>query len=106
MEALPPKVQTATAEIELPGTSLYPLLRKQSIEERTLFFEHEGNRAVRQGRWKLVALRHRPWELYDIASDRAEMNDLAAQHPKMVRRLSEAWEHWAEKSQVTPLPED
>lgn len=106
IETPPPKVQTASAEIELPGTSLAPLLRSQSLVERTLFFEHEGNRAVRQGRWKLVALRHRPWELYDILSDRTEMNDLAAQHPEMVRRLSEAWEHWAEKSQVTPLPED
>ncbi len=71
-----------------------------------LFFEHQGNRAVRAGRWKLVALDDQPWELYDFAVDRTEMNDLAAKYPNRVKTLAASWDEWAEANQVTPLPRD
>lgn len=74
--------------------------------ERMLFFEHQGNRAVRAGRWKLVALDDQPWELYDFAVDRTEMNDLAAKYPSRVKTLAAKWDEWAEANQVTPLPRD
>ena len=51
-----------------------------------LFWEHEGNAAVRIGKWKLVRKYPDAWELYDMEADRTEMHDLAAQHPERVAR--------------------
>ncbi|MGI9472010.1 MAG: arylsulfatase [Rubripirellula sp.] len=90
--------------LPLPGVDL--IEQFEHSRDRTLFFEHQGNRAVRDGRWKLVALDDQPWELYDFLVDRTEMNDLAAEYPKRVKTLESAWETWAEKNQVTPLPRD
>lgn len=70
---------------------------------RPLFWEHESNRAVRDGRWKLVAMEDQPWELYDLAVDRTEINNLAAQHPEKVRTLARAWDDWAQRADVLPL---
>ena len=69
-------------------------------------FEHQGNRAVRDGKWKLVALDDEPWELYDFSMDRTESNDLSAEHPEIVTELSLAWRQWAAENNVTPLPKD
>ena len=53
-----------------------------------IFFEHEGNRAARDGQWKLVAKGEQgPWELYDMTTDRAETHDLANEHPEKVKEL-------------------
>ncbi len=82
----------------VPAFAGRPLARKQP-----LFWEHESNRAVRDGRWKLVAMEDRPWELYDMVSDRTEMHDLAAQHPDKVRELAAAWDAWAQRADVLPL---
>ncbi|MEM6691499.1 MAG: sulfatase-like hydrolase/transferase, partial [Planctomycetota bacterium] len=90
----------------LPGRSLVELIQGGDSADRTLFFEHEGNRAVREGTWKLVALRNQDWELYDLRNDRIESNDLSINHPQVVRRLSEAWDQWALENRVTPLPND
>lgn len=78
--------------------------------KRMLFWEHEGNRAVRRGRWKLVfeypgsRRTLRPscgvWELYDLEADRTETRDLAAEHPELVAELAAAWEAWAARAQV------
>lgn len=71
--------------------------------ERRLFWEHEGNRAVREGRWKLVAKEDQPWELYDLETDRIEMNNLAASQPDRVKALAAAWDEWAARASVLPL---
>jgi arylsulfatase len=92
--------------LNLPGTDLIAQVRGRSGGERRLFFEHEGHRAVRAGRWKLVALRDQPWELYDFAGGRTEQEDLAAQHPDVVAELARQWDAWAEANHVTPLPLD
>ena len=70
---------------------------------RPLFWEHESNRAVRLGRWKLVAMEDRPWELYDLETDRTEQRDLSARHPEKVRELSSLWDAWAARCDVLPL---
>jgi arylsulfatase A-like enzyme len=82
------------------GKSLVPLLNGGKVETCTIFLEHEGNRSVRDGKWKLVALANRPWELYDIEKDRAEMNDVAAANPKVVQELSAKWDAWAKRANV------
>jgi arylsulfatase len=94
------------AASSLHGQSLLPLIANESLPQRELFFEHEGNRAVRSGRWKLVALRGQPWELYDMNADRTELNDLASQRPNLVKRLAASWDRWASDNHVTPLPRD
>ncbi|MDV6030264.1 MAG: arylsulfatase [Phycisphaera sp. RhM] len=94
----------------LPGIDLIAQINNApahaSTTERTLFFEHQGNRALRRGKWKLVALDDQPWELYDLTVDRTEMNDLAGEYPKRVQELSAAWDRWGAENQVTPLPDD
>lgn len=59
---------------------------------RSIYWAHEGNRAVRVGDWKLVAVNDQPWELYNLANDRAETNDLASENPEQVRQLSAVWQ--------------
>jgi len=86
----------------LPGKSLVPALQGRSLGERTLAWEHEGNRAVRVGDWKLVASFRGPWELYDLSRDRAELKNLAAQQPAKVAELTAAWQQWADKVGVVP----
>tara|TARA_R110002049_G_scaffold285698_1_gene466696 strand:+ start:82210 stop:83907 length:1698 start_codon:yes stop_codon:yes gene_type:complete len=95
-----------TSKLDLVGESLLPLMHAESHVARTLYFEHEGNRAVHDGKWKLVALKDQPWELYDVELDRTELNDLAREHPGQVKRLAAMWDQWAEANQVTPLPTD
>ena len=88
----------------MEGTSLRPTFKGKSLDERAIFWEHEGNRAVRRGRWKLVSKHPGGWELYDIASDRTEMHDLAAKHPEKVQELQALYENWAARCAVQPWP--
>lgn len=97
---------TYTGTIALPGRSLLPSLRGVRTPGRPLYFEHEGNRAILDGDWKLVALRDEPWELYDVSVDRTELNNLAKQIPGKVAELEQSWDQWAEANFVTPLPSD
>ncbi len=109
IDLLPTAVAVANAryqgKLPLPGADLIDQINLGG-QQRTLFFEHQGNRAVRDGRWKLVALDDAPWELYDFTVDRSEMNDLSKTHPGIVQTLSAAWDQWADENQVTPLPRD
>jgi arylsulfatase len=57
-----------------------------------LWWLHEGNRALRDGDWKLVAAKGDPWELYNLSRDRTETVNLAAQEPDHVKKMSEQWE--------------
>jgi arylsulfatase len=88
----------------LEGRSLAPAFRGETIERDAIYWEHEGNRAVRVGDWKLVAKGEEgPWELYNIAADRVEMNDLSAKHPEKVKELAAKWQAYAERANVLPL---
>jgi arylsulfatase A-like enzyme len=88
----------------MAGASLMPALRAERMPERALYFEHEGTRAVREGRYKLTALRGGPWKLYDMERDRTELDDLADKQPRRVESLAKKWDRWAAENQVTPLP--
>ena len=87
----------------LEGVSLRPLFEGNRIDRETIYFEHEGNRAVRQGEWKLVAYENKPWELYNMHADRSELNDLAATMPEKVAELSALWDAWGARANVLPL---
>ena len=88
----------------LPGISLRPVFTGKPLKRPApLCWEHEGNRAIRDGKWKLVAKENQPWELYDLSKDRSELHDLAEMHPKKTRQLAAQWEAWAARSDVLPL---
>jgi arylsulfatase len=78
----------------LPGKSLVPAFAKDgSVEREFLFFDHEGNRALRMGDWKLVSATEGDniWELYDLSTDRAETVNLASQQPQRVKEMEAKW---------------
>ncbi len=80
---------------EMDGQSLLPALSGGKLSARTLFWEHYGNRAVRTGKWKLVAAKKKSWELYDLEKDRTELTDLSTEYADKAQELREAYEHWA-----------
>lgn len=99
--------QPSDTSFLLPGTSLLPALRGlDTLFDRPLFFEHEGNRAVMMGNWKLTALKGKPWELYNLEEDRSELHNHADMHPDIVSAMHHEWESWARQNKVTPLPLD
>lgn len=96
-----PQAVDGVAVVPLEGVSLRPAFAGRELARtRPLVWEHEGNRAVRDGHWKLVAKRGRPWELYDLDVDRSEMHDLAAAQPERVRAMAATWQAWAERARV------
>jgi arylsulfatase len=106
--AMYPREFNGHAITPMEGTSLKPLLVSSSPSlpaSRSLFWEHEGNAAIRTGDWKIVRLgRTGPWELYNLATDRTELHNLASAHPEKVQSLAAEWESWATRAQVTPYP--
>ena len=82
-----------------PGKSLVPALAKdETIARDSLWWLHEGNRAVRVGDWKLVAAKDDPWELYDLKTDRAEQHNLAVQQPDRVKELAQIWQSQTDRT--------
>ena len=88
--------------VPLEGTSIAPIFHDQHNHKDALIWEHEGNKAVRRGRWKLVCKYPGEWELYDLVANRTETDDLAAQHPDVVEELSAIYDEWAERCGVKP----
>jgi arylsulfatase len=86
----------------LEGTSLRSVFAGDGLERPPMFWEHEGNAAVRIGKWKLVRNYPGPWELYDMEADRTELHDLAALHPDRVHAMALQYDAWAERCGVIP----
>ncbi|MCA8987076.1 MAG: arylsulfatase [Planctomycetaceae bacterium] len=119
MDIMPTLIEAAGAEYPelvhgnavqpLEGTSLLPLLRGEHLPERTIGFDHQGARALRQGDWKLVWSKRMPheikWELYNLAEDRCETRDLAESDPERVEKMAAAWTEWARRVNVIWEPE-
>ena len=89
----------------MEGEGLLNLFAGDQKKERTLFWEHEGNRAVRKGDYKLVAIHNTHWELYDMSKDRSELKDLSSAMPKKAEELRSAYEVWAMRVGAKPWDE-
>ncbi|KAL3792321.1 hypothetical protein HJC23_006233 [Cyclotella cryptica] len=93
----------------LEGESFLPILLGQTLKRRQpLFWEHQGNCAVRDGKWKLVYRRRDEvetgWELYDMEKDRTELQNLATHNKEKVKSLIQMWKDWATRCDVLPWP--
>ena len=88
----------------MEGVSLKPLFGDDKLVRKdSLYWEHEGNAAVRMDDWKLVRLGGKgTWELYNLKNDRTEHHDLATQYPDRVAELSGRWSAWAQRCNVAP----
>lgn len=76
----------------LQGISLTPILAGEMRQPHDfLYFHFATNRAIREGKWKVVTHRASQWELYDIEKDGTELNNLADEYPKRVKELSQLW---------------
>ncbi len=101
-----PSERGARPVTPMEGTTLRPAFTGGKLNRRdAIYWEHEGNRAMRQGRWKIVSRFPDRWELFDLEADRTEMNDLAARHPDRVERMVAQYEKWARRANVLPWDE-
>jgi arylsulfatase len=88
----------------MEGVSLVPTFSGKTVQRDALYWEHEGNRAIRVGDYKLVAKGAKgDWELYDLSTDRSEQHDLADQKPELVNELQAKWLAYAKRANVLPL---
>lgn len=107
-----PKTYNGKEITPVEGKSMVPTFTNETVKREAIFWDHEMNRAVRMGKWKLVSeadlkgktYKSHPWELYDISVDRSELNDLAAQHPDLVKKMSDMWDAYAKRTNILPAP--
>ena len=103
----------------MEGKSLVSSFDNQSLDREAIFWEHEGNRAVRKGKYKLISraskkhsflwdktdkLELSDWELFDMELDRTEMNDIASDHRELVAEMSDMWLAWGKRTGIIPRP--
>ncbi len=101
----PAKAKSGATPPALAGTSLRPIFEGHTRTGRKPFFwEHEGNTAMRGGKWKLVSRFPDAWELHDMKADRTELHNVAAQYPDRVKQMSSAYAAWANRVGVQPWP--
>jgi arylsulfatase len=99
-----PKIFNDNKITPLEGISLTPTFKNKEIQSRALYWEHEGNKAVRLGKYKLVSMYKKnneyDWELYDLESDRSEVNNLINEVPNKAKEMEILWKGWAKKAGV------
>ncbi|MFY0652904.1 MAG: arylsulfatase [Cyclobacteriaceae bacterium] len=101
----------------LEGVSLVPAFDNKDLQREAIYWEHEGNRAVTAGKWKLVSKAYKPrhhdktdtlkveeWSLFDLEADRTELNDLSAEQPEVKQKMIKMWMAWARKTGTIPRP--
>ncbi len=103
----------------MEGKSLLPVFAADQLDREAIYWEHEGNRAVRMGKWKLISkaskkksflwdkvdeLALSDWELYDMEEDRTETQNIAATHPDLVSQMADMWLAWGKRTGIVPRP--
>lgn len=118
MDVMPTLIEAAGAEYPrrladqaiqpLEGISLLPAWRGETLPQRSIGFDHQAAHAFREGDWKAVYSKRMPegltWELYNLAEDRCELNNLASDHPQRLSSMISRWEAWASRVGVTWEP--
>jgi arylsulfatase A-like enzyme len=100
-----PPVSEGSGVTPLEGYSFSRALKSGNwVRPAPIFWEHEGNRAVRLGGWKLVSEGNNQWELYDMTKDRTELNDLASKQPEILQRMIGMYDDWTKRSGALPWP--
>jgi arylsulfatase A-like enzyme len=112
-----PKKYNGDTITPVSGVSLVPTFSNKPVVERPIYWEHQANRAMRMGKWKIISpgilngaygkwktYNSLPWQLYDLENDRSESKDLSAEHPELVKKMVAMWEQWAHKTNVYPMP--
>ena len=88
-------ISGAKSPDDLPGVSIVPAFNRNPIErDKDLFWQFGSGQAIRRGDMKLVTQKQRPWELYDLATDRTETKNLASQMPELVEQMETSWKRW------------
>jgi arylsulfatase len=96
-----PKQYKGNAILPMEGVSLRPGFEGKSLNRtQPIFWEHEGNKAIRDGKWKLVQKWRTPWELHDMEKDRTELHDVIKDHPDIAKDLEAKWNAWAKRAFV------
>ena len=97
----PPAEWQGIAVPAAPGKSLVPsFTTNNAIQRDSIWWLHEGNRALRVGSWEIVAAKGASWELYDMAGDRAEQHNKAAENPDLLKKLETEWDRLTEEFTV------
>ncbi|PHR95370.1 MAG: arylsulfatase [Blastopirellula sp.] len=90
-----PKKYQGKPIVAIDGSSFATLLKGEDFKGReAMFFRWNKGKAVRQGNWKLVQEKGKPWELYNLAKDPSELKDLSKKLPKQFATLQKLWEDW------------
>jgi arylsulfatase A-like enzyme len=96
-----PSERNGQAILPMEGVSLRPTFAGEPLQRPgPIYWEHEANKAVREGPWKLVQRHRQPWQLFDMDADRTEQHDLAATQPERVTSMAAQWDAWARRSFV------
>jgi arylsulfatase len=103
----------SNAAPDFAGRSLAPAFAKDgTLADRSIWWQHEGNRALRRGNWKIAAAGgDSSWELYDLDADPTETKNLAQVYPEKVRELANDWRKQADayaalaKQDIPPVKE-
>ena len=99
-----PTVYKNNSITPLSGRSLAPVFTGKALSKHEfMFWEHEGNQAVRKGNWKAVKDNKRTeWDLYDLSTDKDEQNNVANTYPEVLKDLVTKWNNWATADYVLP----
>ncbi len=101
-----PETYAGREPTPLAGVSLKPILDGEALAARPpIHLLFSSDRGLRDGDWKLVSFQSEPWELYNLAEDRAELNNLARAHPDIVERMARRWHEMAEHDLRAPAQE-
>jgi arylsulfatase A-like enzyme len=99
-----PTSVAAGAVPPMVGESLVSIFEDKTRHRGPIFWEHEGNRAMRDGKWKIVSRYPDAWELHDMEADRTELHDLSEKEPERRRAMVAAYDAWAKQIGVRPWP--
>ena len=99
-----PKQYQGRDILSLDGKSFLSTLKGEDLLREQLFWEHEGNQAMREKDMKLVRQHNHAWELYDLAADPTELDDLSDTNAPTAERMQQQYQQWMRQTGVQPWP--